>query len=522
MKGINLLIRVSLCLLFILTIAGCSKDHFVVENQNAPDKNRALASPDDLMALVAGSYMEIFGVMQKSYPGMAMSTAGDEITSSWGNWHMRNASWEPRFEYDNSPAYGYRGFNQDPWYNSYAGISSANDGLIAIAGDPAFFGDNTPMVNAFAKWVQGLCHGWLAINFDKAFIYDETVDINTDVLTFSPYTDVMDAAIDMLEACIEICNANDFALPDTWMAGLACTNEYLAQLCHSYIARFMAWEARTPADRAGADWNAIMNHCDQGITEDFVLIGDGDYWWCRLQGHTQHHVWCRADNNALGPADLSGNYDAWLATPLEERMHFLITTDDRRITGLGDAETPQEESDGTYFSYEGTPRHRADRGTYHFSAYKLNRYPHLDAGYVGPMYIFMVSELDLLKAEGLLHTGGSAATIADLINNTRVTNGELPPAGAGDPAGSINDKHFANTLWGMYKHEMFIENFCVTAGTGYCQRRGWGELMSGTPLHWPVPGQELEILLEENYTFGGAAGSAAPKRAADPLYPITH
>jgi len=121
---------------------------------------------------------------------------------------MWNASWEPRFAYDNSPSYSYRDFNEVPWYNCYAGISSANDGLVAIAGDPAFFGDNTAKVHAFAKWVQELCHCWLAINFDKAFIFDESVNIETDVLDFQPYGAVMDAGIGMLEECITICNAN--------------------------------------------------------------------------------------------------------------------------------------------------------------------------------------------------------------------------------------------------------------------------------------------------------------------------
>lgn len=516
MKGIKILIRLSLCFLILFAITGCEKDHLLVENQNAPDAARTLGSAEDLMALVAGAYMEIYGAMQKNYPGMALSTAGDEITSSWGNWHMRNASWEPRFAYDNSPSYGYRGFNETPWYNCYAGISSANDGLRAIAGDPQFFGDDTPMAHAFAKWVQGLCHCFLGFFFDQAFIFDESVNLETDVLEFSPYGDVMDAGIAMLEECITLCNANDFTLPDTWMNGLACTNEYLAQLCHSYIARYLAWEGRRPADRVAADWNAIMNHAQQGITENFILTGDGNYWWCRLQGHTQHPVWCRADNNALGPADTSGNYQAWLATPLEERMHFLIHTADRRITGPDSAQ-----QDGKYFSYEGTPNHPADRGTYHFSAYMLHRYPHWDLGYTGDMYLFTTNELDLLVAEGLLHTGGDAATIAELINRTRVTNGELPPATAADPVGTINDAHFSNTLWGMYKHEMFIENFCVTAGTGYASRRGWGELIPGTPLHWPVPGKELEILLLENYTHGGTRGDHA-KRLPDVLYPQTH
>lgn len=525
MRKLTFLLGLSLCIIMIFAFAGCDKDHLVVDNQNAPDKDKALATPADLMSLVAGAYNDFWGVTQYSYPSMAMSTAGDEITSSWGNWHMRNASWEPRFEYDNSPSYSYNNFTETPWYDCYKAISSANDGLKALA-DGMLFGDNgadNGMVETFAKFVQGISHGFLACFFDQAFIFDETVNLETDALELQPYTAVMDGALAMLEDALALANANDFVLPDNWINGIAMTNEYMAELIHSYIARYMVWVARTPADRAAVNWATVMNHCNAGITEDLILTGDNDNWWTRLQGHTHHPVWCRVDNNAIGPADTVGAYDAWLATPLMDRMHFGITTGDRRITGDGGPE-----SDGTDMIYSGTPNHRPDRGTYHFSAYTFQRYPHYDLSYTGPMTAFKVTELDMLVAEGLLRTGGSAATIAELINRTRVNRGMLPPATGGEAVGSSTDPHWIGTtanpatLWSMMKHEKFIENFCVTAGTGYFERRGWGELISLTPLHWPVPGLELEILLMDIYTHGGATGDVAAKRVVEEKYPSVH
>jgi hypothetical protein len=38
--------------------------------------------------------------------------------------------------------------------------------------------------------------------------------------------------------------------------------------------------------------------------------------------------------------------------------------------------------------------------------------------------------------------------------------------------------------------------------------RGWGDLIPGTITMYPVPGEELLILLEEIYTFGGSPGDA--------------
>ena len=44
-------------------------------------------------------------------------------------------------------------------------------------------------------------------------------------------------------------------------------------------------------------------------------------------------------------------------------------------------------------------------------------------------------------------------------------------------------------------------------------RRGWGDLVSGTPEHLAIPGKELEILLMDNYTFGGVANKDNPGTA---------
>jgi exodeoxyribonuclease VII small subunit len=54
----------------------------------------------------------------------------------------------------------------------------------------------------------------------------------------------------------------------------------------------------------------------------------------------------RADYRWIGRADQSGNYQTWLATPVESAVRFNITTPDRRITG----NTPT--SNGAYFRYQ--------------------------------------------------------------------------------------------------------------------------------------------------------------------------
>jgi hypothetical protein len=501
MKSLKRLSLVSLVLLLGVVVAGCGEDFLTVENQNAPDTERALSSPDDVEALIAGSALSWWSATNKSAPSMALSTIADELTSSWGNWHMRAGSSEPRQPYDNSPSYRYRGFVEVPWYTLYEAISSANTGLRRIAEGMVIGDENrTQRAKGFAKFVQGLSHGFLALFFDKAFIFDETVNIETDQLDFSPYNEVMDAAIAQLQEAIAIFNANSFTIPNTWINGLELSNEDLAKLAHSYIARYMAGVARSPDERAAVNWSQVLQHAEQGITEDFAPIGDGDLWWTRLHGQGQHPIWVRADYmNMVGLADTSGNYQAWLDTPLNDRMPFRIHTADQRFP-VGDPEGV-----GTDFRWEGTPRHRPDRGTYHFSFYFHYRYKDFfDNGFTGPMTAFKVAELDLLKAEALFRLGQSGA--AELINKTRVARGGLPPVSDSDP-----------DLWDKLWYEKRVETYLGgSAGLAYFDARGWGILISGTPIHWPVPGKELEILQQEIYTFGGVGGPGSVPKVPRP------
>ena len=122
--------------------------------------------------------------------------------------------------------------------------------------------------------------------------------------------------------------------------------------------------------------------------------------------------------------------------------------------------------------------------------------------------------MDMLMAEGLLRTGGSPQTIADLINKTRVTNGELNPATAADPLGASTDgpSHLDGaSLWAKMKYEKQWETMSTSSGIEFFDDRGWGDLVSGTPVQFPVPGKELETLGLQLYTFGGGGDSSAPK-----------
>ena len=130
------------------------------------------------------------------------------------------------------------------------------------------------------------------------------------------------------------------------------------------------------------------------------------------------------------------------------------------------------------------------------------------------MYDLTQSELDLLTAEAELRVG-TAAAAATLINKTRVGNGGLTAATDAKAGASTDQPNAldAASLWSMLKYEAMLENTLIHPFTGYMNRRGWGDLTKGTPTHLAIPGKELEILLMENYTFGGQADAGKPGTA---------
>ena len=363
---------------------------------------------------------------------------------------------------------------------------------------------NYPGVEVCLASVAGLDLLDMLSGFDKALIMDEATDLESDNLVPVPYEQVIDAAMEKLNQCIQICKTNTFEIPESWWPGNRFTQEDLSRLANSYAARMMACQARSPEERAQVDWTAVKNYASQGITSNFGVYCDGNIWYSQLHGLYSDPVWARADYKLIGPADTSGNYQRWLETPVWERNYIYIHTDDYRITGKDSV------SEGTYFKFYGDCAFSEQRGTYHFSYYNSKRFlDYRSAGYVGYAPIFSVAENTLLLAEAELRLGNTQATV-DLINTTRVQNGELPPANDSDIGDPADHRDVHGNLWAMLKYEKGIEICHMNIGVAWFDRRGWGELPSGSILHFPIPGSELELMGMANYTFGGGGEGAAP------------
>ena len=543
MKTLYRTTTVGIALLLMVSFAGCVD--LAVDNNNSPNREQVLGTPQDVVGLVGGSFLDFWRANMWGDGQVPLSSIADEWSVSWANYSSRALSSEPRVAFNNSSAFRYARASNNPWNNNYLAISNASDALAIITADPEAFEDagiNTARLSAFSKFIQGVAHGYIALRFDQGFTVDETIDLANTTLELQPYSAVMDFAIQKLEESIAISNAGhaDITAVDDWIFGLDVTADDLAKLSHSFIARFTASVARDTGERGAVNWSSVMQHVNAGITEDWAPIGNdsGDLEWDPTKSWAQEgRTWSRADFRTIGPADESGGYQNWLNTPVQERNVFDIVSHDRRIVGPEDGtETivADEQRDragahvagtvltypqnsGTDFEYWGVPGpFPSSRGTYHYSSHTHKRYrAWLDAGDNGAMVQMKVTEMDLLMAEGLLQTGGSTATVAELLNRTRVDRAELNPATGADAVGSINDaqSHMDGaSLWSKLKHEKNIDCYVAASGRAYFDDRGWGDLVVGTPIHFAVPGAELEVLQLQLYTFGGVGGpGGAPK-----------
>lgn len=522
--------KLTITLLAGLTWFGCAD--LDVANENAPDQKRALAKPADVESLIRSTFLTFWQGTHLSGNSWFIATQGDANSCSWGNWGMRELSSEPRIAHNNSPAWGYAGAADDVWYGLYAAISSAKDGLDAVNGGISLNTDSDPNADTrakvFAKWVMGMSHAMVAIHHDQGFIIDENTDFAQEQ-TLVDYKALMDAAITMLEGVITDCNANSsVTVPEPWLHLAGFTLGDLAKVTHSMIARYKAGVARDAAERAAVDWASVSSHAGQGTT--FAPVGDTQYWWSytHYYGGIQPY-WTRADYRFIGPSDQSGRFQTWLgdnsAATVQGRSEIFIVTDDKRIVGGGAAEDSLDQTPGKYMGNVGYAFLVPSRGTYHRSYYLIHKTTAYAEIEVAPMNDLVQQELDLLIAESYLRSG-DAANAATQINKSRVGVGELTAAAAADGLGSATDAPSAldgASLWAKYKYEKLMEGNQTHPWLNYTDRRGWtgpigndygGGLLPGTPIHYPIPGKELAVLLKDNYTFGGQDAIGTPGTAS--------
>ncbi|MEO7648540.1 MAG: RagB/SusD family nutrient uptake outer membrane protein, partial [Gemmatimonadaceae bacterium] len=107
----------------------------------------------------------------------------------------------------------------------------------------------------------------------------------------------------------------------------------------------------------------------------------------------------------------------------------------------------------------------------------------------------LAAESDLIRAEALIRSGGSKATAATLINNSRVTRGTLS---------ALTGAETNAVMLTAVDYERQVELLTTGGFELMHARQGLtSRLQTGTWRHLPIPAKELETLGLPIYTFGG-------------------
>ncbi|HVH30239.1 MAG TPA: hypothetical protein VNA31_01040 [bacterium] len=549
----------ALCGLIALASSGCNV--LDVTNTNSPNRNAALGTPTDLENFVGFTYAvahsgtlggaAIPGCTEPCIDGLQaqLQTMGMENVSGLANFAMGPRSAIPRNPIDNTPGSqgnvgDYRDFIVESRAARMATLAIAKLAQFGTLGSDA----RTARARAFARFVQGVALGNLALAYDSAAIATEN-NTTTDLVPLSHYDVVMTAALGYLDSAIAIATGPVPAGPTTdwfpppsaapWINGVTLTAPLLAQIAHSYKARFRAGVARTPAERATVGWSQVIADAAAGVSTDLnVTMAPSQGWdvsWAQQHYATGSANWHQMSQFFMGMADSSGGYDTWLGTAPSSRVPFVVVTPDKRFPQGSSRTLQQTDTQPTSFAstryFRNRPSGEDQPGDpLNISMYDYRRsFGFFSNSRNGPYPIMTRAEIRLLAAEGYLRTG-SVPQAAAMIDSSRTAKGHLPPltgvvldtitavpGGAAcvphvpDPATSLK-KSKCGTIWDALKWEYRMETAYTGYGMWYFAARGWGDLPEGTAVHWPVPYQEMQVRSEVYYGLGGVGqvGGSAP------------
>jgi hypothetical protein len=490
-----------------------------VTNPNAPDAERALTDPAAIEAIAGGTIRSFYNTYNGLEAVGPLTAQAESHTASWNNFNMNFYS-----SLDGDGTRNTRGWRNDPsasartsiehfWQGYYSTASSARDVLVAIRINNVEFDSesDTRRAEAIAELMLGASLGQIALNYDKGYFIDETVDLLT--LQYFDRAALRDSAVAKLQSAAALATANAFVTPASWTNGNSYSNTQIAQLANTLAAMTLAYWPRNDTENAEVDWSAVAGFAAAGMTYDFVVVGDGCDAFCpQMQSWTNDIFGIRVHTRVANLLD-----PVTQADPFPDTLNTQPNSVDARL-GDGSFGTVGMEEDygtvastvnaGTDFAWSSYEAFFPARGQYHQSNIAHIRWDEsgtqdlnsIYSGY-GPVPLIMRAQNDLIRAEALIRSGGSLTTAATLINNTRVTRGNLSAASAGD--GAVTLKQYLD-----YENE--IELLSQGASTFYNRRRVPNGLITGTPREMPVPAKELGVKLEPLYTFGGTGLPNSP------------
>ena len=566
--------------LAVVGLGACSEKQLTVQNGNQGDTKRVLGTPQDAENLLGTYYKRwssgVYG-STTDMEGMANIMSLMNFSSLANNCQNSHYPFVNATNF-NSPGNTCSG-EQFRLYSFQSEVARvASDLLSRMADSGLTIGNTNPETDArnfraksFAEFLRGISLGYIALMHDSAGIISPKMgtgdECNADPFTnvcrgkLKAYKEVMDSALAAMQRSIEYATktgttgSDGFPLPSGWIpSSTSYTADEFVKLVRSYRARLRANVARTPAERAAVDWDAVIADTKAGITADNLIttsttLGPGNSW---RQQYESYSTWHQMPAFIIGMADTSGSYAAWIAQPLGDRgsgkTPFFMITPDLRFPQGGTRAAQQadfaisscagaSQTCKRYFVNRATGGDNFDGPGWGWSNYDFVRFHSWqtkgDGSARNGNTIFMTkTEMDMLQAEGL-YRQGKFAEAAALVNITRKKN-NLPEITAFDATSPVpggargcvpkmpqGSTVTCGNLWEALKYEKRIETAYTHYAPWYLDERGWGDLPEGTPLYWAVPFQELQArgtAIANLYGTGPGTGNAPNSSAGKSTY----
>jgi hypothetical protein len=532
--------------LLLIATAGCSPD-LVVADLSDPDIARVFATGASIESTIGSGYQTVHNAMANSNDQPGVEVFGLESYSGLNNFNLGTRASIPRLPINNV-------IGAPSIFSEYTALSkearlvvNAMDALDVLV--KAGASTQTPAIGTFGKdararsfgfFVTGTSLGWLALMYDSASIVSPGM-AHDFIPPLSGAADVAKAAITMLDSALAISQqpvaASGFPLEATWLGTTnAFTLDQYQRLIRSYRARIRVGVARTPAQYAAIDWPKVVADAEAGIQADYLPNSGGSTGWNVGYQVTRYQdaTWSEMSMMYMGMADTSGEYKKFIAADYAHKNgYFLVQTPDKRwpagatraAQNANSTAQPTSPASKPYISNRVLSLDATGEG-WGVSFYDYFRYRYIKINTNQGVYPeFLKAENDLLAAEGYLKAGNIAAAAAK-IDLTRVGNGGLPaltgvvtsatqPVPGGNacvpqvptPQGTTS----CGNIFEALKYEWRMELTYSGYGTFWINGRGWGDLVEGTPLEFPVPYQEMQTRRQPFYLLGPGFGSAAAK-----------
>lgn len=531
-------------------VAVACQDVLAVNNPNNPNVAQVLATATDIEAVFAQGFLQVgftgSGIHTNNLAPQ-LNAMSLENYGNVANFDMVYRAAIPRKFIDNSVNNSGAGVHYADFQNMQKlsrTLSNAINALDAFTGGGHTLGSasQNARARAWGFFELGLAQGNTALMYDSAAVVRPATPTTGAPPALVGHADVMKAALADLDSALGIARSsavtgNLTAFTAPWINGLSVDQPTFIKIIRSYQARFRAGIARTPAERAAVDWTQVIADATNGITSDLVVSLSIQAGWqqSEVTNAYRYNGWGDASMLYLGMADTSGAYDAWLATQLVNRQPFLLKTPDARWPAGEDRATQNTASGGSNGVPGNTGLYFRNRpatedppgdpwGTSFYDNFRFRYLTVNNSDNAGPWIEFSRAEVDLLAAEGYLRKGDVASALP-LIDRSRVGKGKLPaltgviatatdPVPGGNacvprvPTGPSGPTACGNVMEAL-KYEYRVETYFTGYGQWFLAERGWGDLIEGTPLEFPVPYQEMQVRLLPFYNLGGVGGPSA-------------